>query len=106
MEVFDWIADLDMPLSLLVNNAGSNVTRASLADPAAARSSSMTASSRSICSTSRTRGRRRGSRGVAIAPHGSPGANSVRAAQRWNERIAASRCATELRAWPSVSSAR
>jgi Tropinone reductase 1 len=30
MEVFDWIADLDMPLSLLVNNAGSNVTRAAL----------------------------------------------------------------------------
>lgn len=30
MEVFDWIADLDLPLSLLVNNAGTNVTRAAV----------------------------------------------------------------------------
>lgn len=30
MEVFDWVADLEMPLSLLVNNAGTNVTRAAL----------------------------------------------------------------------------
>jgi len=30
MEVFDWIADLDLPLSLLVNNAGGNVTKPAL----------------------------------------------------------------------------
>ena len=65
---------------------------------AAESSSSTTLSSRSTCSTSRTRGRRRGRRGVAIAPHGSPGASPSRAAWRWNERIAASRCAVELRA--------
>ena len=47
--------------------------------PAAARSSSITASRRSICSTSSTRGSRRGRRGVAIAAHGSPGASSARA---------------------------
>jgi Tropinone reductase 1 len=27
LEVFDWIADLDMPLSLLINNAGLNITK-------------------------------------------------------------------------------
>jgi Tropinone reductase 1 len=27
LDVFDWIADLDTPLSLLVNNAGTNVTK-------------------------------------------------------------------------------
>ncbi|ANB16151.1 SDR family oxidoreductase [Dokdonella koreensis] len=27
LEVFDWIADLDLPLSLLVNNAGGNTSR-------------------------------------------------------------------------------
>jgi hypothetical protein len=42
---------------------------------------------------------------VAMAPHGSPGASSARAAQRWNDRIAANRCATVLRACPSVSRA-
>ena len=30
LEVFDWIADLDVELSLLINNAGGNVTRATL----------------------------------------------------------------------------
>jgi Tropinone reductase 1 len=30
LEVFDWIADLDAPLSLLVNNAGMNVTKPAL----------------------------------------------------------------------------
>ncbi|HET7778653.1 MAG TPA: SDR family oxidoreductase [Rudaea sp.] len=30
LEVFDWIADLDMPLSLLVNNVGTNVTKSAL----------------------------------------------------------------------------
>jgi len=30
LEVFDWIADLDMPLSLLVNNVGMNVTKSAL----------------------------------------------------------------------------
>src|SRR3954471_15984492 len=30
LEVFDWIADLDMPLSLLVNNIGSNVSKSAL----------------------------------------------------------------------------
>lgn len=30
LEVFDWIADLDVELSLLVNNVGGNVTRAAL----------------------------------------------------------------------------
>ncbi|HVT33734.1 MAG TPA: SDR family oxidoreductase [Rhodanobacteraceae bacterium] len=30
LEVFDWIADLDVELSLLVNNAGANVTRPTL----------------------------------------------------------------------------
>jgi Tropinone reductase 1 len=30
MEVFDWIADLDLPLSLLVNNAGGNVSKPAL----------------------------------------------------------------------------
>ena len=30
LELFDWIADLDVPLSILVNNVGSNVTRAAL----------------------------------------------------------------------------
>ena len=30
LDVFDWIADLRMPLSLLVNNAGANVTRSAL----------------------------------------------------------------------------
>ena len=39
----------------------------------AARSASTTPSSRVTWSTSRTRGSRRGRRGVAIAPHGSPG---------------------------------
>ena len=43
-------------------------------------------------------GRRRGRRGVAIAPHGSPAARPSRAAWRWNERIAARRWAVELRA--------
>ena len=72
----------------------------------ASRSSSTTARSRATCSTSSTCGRRRGSRGVAIAPHGSPGARSLRVAQRWNERIAASRCATVERARPSPSTPR
>ena len=35
---------------------------------------------------------------MAIAPHGSPAARPSRAAWRWNERIAASRWAVELRA--------
>ncbi|MGH8173446.1 MAG: SDR family oxidoreductase [Rhodanobacteraceae bacterium] len=30
LEIFDWIADLDVELSLLVNNAGTNVTRPTL----------------------------------------------------------------------------
>jgi len=30
LEVFDWIADLDVELSLLINNAGGNVTRPTL----------------------------------------------------------------------------
>ncbi len=30
LEVFDWIADLDIELSLLVNNAGGNITRPTL----------------------------------------------------------------------------
>jgi len=30
LEVFDWIADLDVELSLLVNNAGGNITRPTL----------------------------------------------------------------------------
>ena len=30
LELFDWIADLDIPLSILVNNVGGNVTRAAL----------------------------------------------------------------------------
>jgi len=30
LEAFDWIADLGMPLSLLVNNAGTNVTKPAL----------------------------------------------------------------------------
>ena len=30
LDVFDWIADLDVSLSLLVNNAGTNVTKAAL----------------------------------------------------------------------------
>jgi Tropinone reductase 1 len=30
LEVFDWIADLDLELSLLVNNAGANITRPTL----------------------------------------------------------------------------
>ena len=30
LEVFDWIADLDMPLSLVVNNAGTNVSKSTL----------------------------------------------------------------------------
>ena len=30
LEVFDWIADLDMPLSLLVNNVGTNVRKKTL----------------------------------------------------------------------------
>jgi Tropinone reductase 1 len=30
LEVFDWVADLDMPLSLLVNNAGTNLTKDAL----------------------------------------------------------------------------
>jgi tropinone reductase I len=30
LEIFDWIADLDVELSLLVNNAGANVRRAAL----------------------------------------------------------------------------
>lgn len=30
MEVFDWIADLDVPLSLLVNNAGTNIRKKTL----------------------------------------------------------------------------
>ncbi|MGH8215165.1 MAG: SDR family oxidoreductase [Rhodanobacteraceae bacterium] len=30
MAIFDWLADLDVPLSLLVNNAGGNVKRATL----------------------------------------------------------------------------
>jgi Tropinone reductase 1 len=30
LEVFDWIADLEVELSLLVNNAGSNITRPTL----------------------------------------------------------------------------
>ena len=42
---------------------------------------------------------------MAIAPHGSPGARSLRVAQRWNDRIAASRCATDDRARPSPEDA-
>ena len=72
----------------------------------AARSASTTPSSRPTCSTSRTRGSRRGRRGVAIEPQGSPGASSFRVAQRWNARIAASRWATVVLAWPSPSTAR
>lgn len=30
LDVFDWIADLDMPLSVLVNNAGANITKPAL----------------------------------------------------------------------------
>jgi len=30
LEVFDWVADLDMPLSLLINNVGSNVSKNAL----------------------------------------------------------------------------
>jgi Tropinone reductase 1 len=30
LEVFDWIADLDLPLSILVNNVGGNMTRPAL----------------------------------------------------------------------------
>src|SRR3954464_7862828 len=30
MEVFDWIADLDMPLSVLINNAGTNIRKKTL----------------------------------------------------------------------------
>ena len=30
LEVFDWISDLDVELSLLINNAGGNVTRPTL----------------------------------------------------------------------------
>ena len=30
MEVFDWVADLDVPLSVLVNNAGMNITKPAL----------------------------------------------------------------------------
>lgn len=30
LEVFDWVADLGLPLSLLVNNAGTNISRAAL----------------------------------------------------------------------------
>ena len=30
LEVFDWIADLDMPLSLLVNNVGTNIRKSTL----------------------------------------------------------------------------
>jgi Tropinone reductase 1 len=30
LAVFDWIADLDVPLSLLVNNAGTNITKPAL----------------------------------------------------------------------------
>jgi Tropinone reductase 1 len=30
LDIFDWIADLQMPLSLLVNNAGANVSKATL----------------------------------------------------------------------------
>ena len=30
LEVFDWIADLDMPLSLLINNVGSNIQKSAL----------------------------------------------------------------------------
>jgi Tropinone reductase 1 len=30
LAIFDWIADLDVPLSLLVNNAGGNIKRATL----------------------------------------------------------------------------
>jgi tropinone reductase I len=31
LDIFDWIADLGMPLSLLVNNAGTNITKNALA---------------------------------------------------------------------------
>ena len=30
LEVFDWIADIEMPLSLVVNNVGSNVSKSTL----------------------------------------------------------------------------
>jgi Tropinone reductase 1 len=30
LDVFDWISDLDMPLSVLVNNAGANITKPAL----------------------------------------------------------------------------
>ncbi|MEO8459985.1 MAG: SDR family oxidoreductase [Dokdonella sp.] len=30
LEVFDWIADIDVPLSLLINNAGTNIRKATL----------------------------------------------------------------------------
>ncbi|HEX6832726.1 MAG TPA: SDR family oxidoreductase [Rudaea sp.] len=30
LEAFDWIADLEVPLSLLVNNVGTNITRAAM----------------------------------------------------------------------------
>ena len=30
LEVFDWIADLDMPLSLLINNVGANISKPAL----------------------------------------------------------------------------
>ena len=86
--------------------AGAAASSARRPSPAAARSSSTAPRSRSICSISSTRGRRRGNRGVATAPHGSPGASPARTAQRWNERIAASRCATDVRACPSASRAR
>ncbi len=44
LEVFDWIADLDMPLSLLINSAGMNITRR-------ARSNTAKAEYRSIIDT-------------------------------------------------------
>ncbi len=30
LEVFDWVADLELPLSILINNVGSNATKAAL----------------------------------------------------------------------------
>ena len=47
-----------------------------------------------------------GQPGVAMAPQGSPSLSPVRVANRWNDLIAASRWATELRACPTVRWAR
>ena len=73
--------------------------------PAAASSSSTPRAARSTWSTSSTRGRRRGRRGVAIAPHGSPAREPVPGREPVERRIAASRWATELRA-PDAGRAR